>query len=95
MAYLYRHIRPDKNLPFYIGVGLDSEGKYRRANSKVNRNSYWYNIVNKCGYEIEIIIDNIEWDEALLKEKEFIKIYDPCLEKFYPYLLFLKFQVDG
>lgn len=24
MAYLYRHIRLDKNEPFYIGIGSDS-----------------------------------------------------------------------
>ena len=30
MAYLYRHIREDKNEPFYIGIGSDST--YKRAN---------------------------------------------------------------
>ena len=34
MAYIYRHIRLDKNEPFYIGIGSDVEGKYKRANRK-------------------------------------------------------------
>ena len=29
MAYVYRHIRLDKNEPFYIGIGSDKE--YKRA----------------------------------------------------------------
>lgn len=28
MAYVYRHIRLDKNEPFYIGIGKDEGGKY-------------------------------------------------------------------
>jgi hypothetical protein len=32
MAYVYRHIRLDKNEPFYIGVGSDSN--YSRAFTK-------------------------------------------------------------
>ena len=34
MAILYRHIRLDKNVPFYIGIGKD----IKRAYSKSNRN---------------------------------------------------------
>jgi hypothetical protein len=30
MAYVYRHIRLDKNEPFYIGIGSDSS--FARAN---------------------------------------------------------------
>lgn len=33
MAYVYRHIRLDKNQPFYIGIGSDTDGRYHRANS--------------------------------------------------------------
>lgn len=73
MAYLYRHIRLDKNEPFYIGIGSDST--YKRAYSKKNRNKYWINIINKTDYEVEIIIDNITWDQACNKEKEFIALY--------------------
>jgi len=72
MAYVYRHIRLDKNEPFYIGIGHND---YRRSRSKRSRNSMWNNIVLKTDYEVEIILDNLTWDEACEKEKEFISIY--------------------
>lgn len=75
MAYLYRHIRLDKNEPFYIGWGKDSEGKYIRSKSKIGRSKYWHNIVNKSAYRIDIIIDDISREEALKKEIEFINFY--------------------
>ena len=39
MAYVYRHIRLDKNEPFYIGIGKDDSGEYKRANHIGNKNS--------------------------------------------------------
>jgi hypothetical protein len=74
LAYIYYHIRLDKNEPFYIGIGSDNKGKYTRAYSK-NRNTYWKNIVNKTLYKVEIIQDNITWEYACNKEKEFISLY--------------------
>lgn len=71
MAILYRHIRLDKNEPFYIGIGKTE----KRAYEKIKRNQFWYNIVAKTDYEIEILFDNLSWDEAGEKEKEFIKLY--------------------
>lgn len=73
MAYLYRHIRLDKNSVFYIGIGSDSD--YIRAYSKRGRNRHWNWIVSKTEYEVEIIIDDISWEEACKKEIEFISIY--------------------
>jgi|SRR6202453_2225043 len=75
MAYVYRHIRLDQNGPFYIGIGKDNAGEYKRAHSIYIRNRYWKNITAKTEYEVEIIIDGIEWDEACNKEKEFIQLY--------------------
>lgn len=72
MAYVYRHIRLDKNEPFYIGIGSDNE--YKRAYEKTRRNNYWINI-SKFGYEVDILIDNLTWEEACIKEKEFICLY--------------------
>ena len=71
MAYLYRHIRLDKNEPFYIGIGSDP----KRAYSNRDRNKYWKNIVNNFGYEVDIVLDDLTWEEACEKEKEFIKMY--------------------
>ena len=74
MPYLYRHIRLDKNEPFYIGIGSDNS--YSRAHEKGNRrNKIWNKIVNKTKYEIEILLDDITWDYACQKEIEFIKLY--------------------
>lgn len=73
MAYVYRHIRLDKNEPFYIGIGSDST--YYRANKKSQRNIHWKRIVSKTKYSIDILIDDLTWDEACEKEKEFISLY--------------------
>lgn len=74
MPYLYRHIRLDKNEPFYIGIGSDKF--YNRAYEKGNRrNKIWNKIVNKTTYEVEILLDNITWEYACKKEIEFINLY--------------------
>lgn len=73
MAYVYRHIRLDKNIPFYIGIGGDVE--YKRAKTKVGRNKIWNRIVSKSDYEIDIMVDGLTWEEACNKEIEFISLY--------------------
>jgi hypothetical protein len=73
MAYLYRHIRLDKNEPFYVGIGSDDF--YKRAYDKKSRNRHWRFVVNKTAYKVDIILSNLTWEEACEKEIEFIKIY--------------------
>jgi len=73
MAYVYQHIRLDNNKIFYIGIGSDST--YKRANNKYNRNQLWKRISKKYGYSVEIIYDNISWEDACNKEIELIKEY--------------------
>lgn len=73
MAYVYRHIRLDKNQPFYIGIGSDDE--FRRASSTIGRNKFWKAISTKTEYEIEILMDGLTWEQACEKEKEFIALY--------------------
>jgi hypothetical protein len=75
MAYIYRHIRLDKNEPFYIGIGSDDNGKFTRAKRKTYRSKFWTNIINKTEYEIEIIENNLTWEEAKEKEKWWILFY--------------------
>jgi hypothetical protein len=71
MAILYRHIRLDKNEPFYIGIGRDE----KRAYSRYGRNSHWKNIVKISKYDVEIIFSDLSWEDAQEKEKEFIRVY--------------------
>ena len=71
MAIVYRHIRLDKNQPFYIGIGKTE----RRAFRTDFRNRHWHHIVNKTDYEVEILFDNLTWEQACEKEKEFISLY--------------------
>jgi hypothetical protein len=73
MAYVYRHIRLDKNEPFYIGIGSDS--KYLRAYTNRSRNQHWKNIVNVTDYYVEILFDDISFKFACEKEIEFISLY--------------------
>jgi len=73
MAYVYRHIRLDKNEPFYIGIGSDE--KYDRSKERYNRNGLWKIIANKSDIEIEILLDGLTYEEAKEKEKEFIALY--------------------
>jgi len=73
MAYVYRHIKLDKNEVFYVGIGSDE--KYERSKTSKNRNLHWHNITKKTPYEVEIILDNLTWEEACEKEKEFIRLY--------------------
>lgn len=82
LYYVYRHIRLDTNEVFYIGVGTKlfksgktHKGEYSRAYAKKNRNPFWKNIFNKTKYKIEILIEFDTYQEALDKEKEFIKLY--------------------
>lgn len=74
MAYVYRHIRLDKNQPFYIGIGkLDNN--YVRSRAKYGRNKIWKSIVSITDYIIEIIFDDLTLEEALAKEVELIALY--------------------
>ncbi len=75
MAYVYRHIRLDKNEIFYIGISNTIDPEYRRAYSNNSRNKYWKSIVAKTKYKVEVIFDDVSWDYAKEKEIEFINLY--------------------
>ena len=74
MAYVYRHIRTDKNEPFYIGIGSDANYNRAHQNSKNKRSDLWHRVSSK-GYEVEILMDDLTWEQACEKEKEFISMY--------------------
>lgn len=78
--YLYRHIRVDKNEPFYIGIGTKTNadvkyGTYTRANVKNKRNNIWINITKKTLYNVEILFESINYELIKQKEIEFIKLH--------------------
>jgi hypothetical protein len=75
MAYVYRHIRLDKNEPFYIGIGFDSEYKRAYETHKGRRSKFWLKIASKTKHIVEILIDDIDEETAKAKETEFIKLY--------------------
>jgi hypothetical protein len=68
---VYRHIRLDKNIPFYIGIGKDINRPY----NKKDRSNFWKSIINKAEYIVEILFDNLTKEQAIEKEIEFIKLY--------------------
>lgn len=71
MAIVYQHRRLDTNEIFYIGIGKT----IARSKSKKSRNRYWHHIVDKVGYCVEILHNNITWDDACELEMSYIKQY--------------------
>lgn len=66
---LYIHVKPNGEV-FYVGIGSKN-----RPFSKLNRNKFWHNIVNKYGYEIIILKSDLNWDNACELEKILINYY--------------------
>ena len=73
MAYVYTYTRLDKNEVFYVGIGSDS--KYKRAKNLSLRTDYFKKIINKSKYKLDIVFDDLSWEEACLKEIELIALY--------------------
>lgn len=77
--YVYRHIRLDKNEPFYIGIG--SQSNFARAYDTHSRNPIWRSIVKKTQYDVEILLNDLSYETVLEKEREFITLYGRIDEK--------------
>lgn len=78
--YLYRHVRLDKNVPFYIGIGgkeADKGEYYYRAKRTSNRNKIWNDVYKGCMGNIcvDIVLESNSWAFIKEKEKEFISLY--------------------
>jgi len=69
---VYRHVRPDKQEPFYIGIG-----DTKRSKRPFNRNKYWENIyeLNCQDIEIDILHENLTWEQAVQQEIWWIAFY--------------------
>jgi hypothetical protein len=64
--YIYCHRKKTDGKCFYIG-----KGKENRYQSKSGRNQYWWNIVNKHGFETEILVNNLSEQKAFELESYF------------------------
>lgn len=86
--YLYRHIRPDKDEPFYIGIGAKTKQDlqyytFYRSYDKRGRNNLWHSIVDKNNgkYDIEILFESNDHEFIKTKEVEFIKLYGRIIKE--------------
>lgn len=73
MAYVYRHIRLDKNEVFYVGIGTDKY--FFRAKDKKRRNRYWNNITKVSNWYHEIVFISDSIDVVKQKEIELIESF--------------------
>src|ERR1700749_5042245 len=84
--FIYRYVRNDTNMPFYIGKGtrrdFDRQGyphksikaRYWRAYEKT-RNHICLGIMNKTSYDVDILYESNDLNHIEEKEREFIKLY--------------------
>ncbi len=85
--YLYRHIRPDLDIPFYIGIGtkktneyyISAQSEYPRAfmsNDKL-RSNHWVAVFKQCNCKIliDILYESPSISVIKQKEREFISMY--------------------
>jgi len=67
---LYIHTRKSDGGIFYVGIGYK-----KRSYSKRSRNRYWRHIVNKHGFDVTILVENISWKRACDLEIKMISFY--------------------
>jgi hypothetical protein len=67
---LYLHIKPESKDVFYVGIGNS-----KRPHTKSRRSRWWRGVVNKYGYEVIILADNLSWNDACEKETYLIDYY--------------------
>jgi len=67
---VYRHIRLDNNQPFYVGIGSEY-----RAYSKHGRSNWWKKTVNKVGYKVDVLYDDLTKELACELEIFLINLY--------------------
>ena len=66
--YVYTHLNPQTKEIFYVGIGKGN----RAWNQWAGRNKFWGNYVNKHGFEVEIVAENITRKQAGKIEIELI-----------------------
>lgn len=65
---IYFHINKTTKEIFYVGIGNE-----KRPHRIHGRSEWWNRIVNKYGYEIQIVKDNLTWEQAQVLEIFWIK----------------------
>lgn len=80
--FVYRHIRLDKQEPFYIGIGsitlsrgLSHKAVHSRAYKTKGRNNIWKKISAKTSYRVEIIYNSNQYSDIQAQEQYLIKKY--------------------
>lgn len=68
MSCVYLHINPLTNQPFYVGIGSE-----KRPYDKGERSKFWHSTVNKYGYIVDVIHDDLTPDQAKQEEVSIIK----------------------
>jgi hypothetical protein len=58
--YVYVHLNPKTKEVFYVGIGKGN----RAWNKWAGRNQFWENYVNKYGFEVELIAENLTRNQA-------------------------------
>lgn len=66
--YVYLHIKLDTGEPFYVGKGSGT-----RAYSKRNRSIWWKRILNKHGFDVILLEEDLTEDQAFDREIYWIK----------------------
>jgi hypothetical protein len=65
---VYLHIRNDNNSVFYVGMG-----SFKRAYSKLGRNSWWNRIIKKTDYSVFILYAKLNSVQAKIIESIYIE----------------------
>jgi hypothetical protein len=66
--YVYTHLNPLTKEIFYVGIGKGN----RAWNQWAGRNKFWDNYVNKYGFKVEIVAENLTRNQAGKIEIELI-----------------------
>jgi hypothetical protein len=66
--YVYIHLNPITEEIFYVGIGKGN----RAWNKKADRNRFWDNYVNKYGFKIELVAENLTRKQAEILEMDLI-----------------------
>jgi len=70
-SFVYCHLRADTCEPFYIGMGKDPKRPWHMNHH--SRTVFHRNIVKKHGVRVEIIADNLSWEQANFWEMHWIR----------------------